>query len=141
LRKFWAEGVFFQHDVHIATKGNSSNSTPKPLALKSQISRSPSRIAVFAFMLSTHSARPKYNTTSESYKKEQAMATQRVSDMTLDELNQLVENIIDRRLQALLKPKTTRTTAEILASIDKNRIVPPPGAKSAREMLREDRDA
>lgn len=69
------------------------------------------------------------------------MATQRVSDMTLDELQQLIDTAIDRRLQGLLKPKATRTMAEILASIDENRIVPPPGSKSAREMLREDRDA
>ena len=69
------------------------------------------------------------------------MATERVSDMTLDELNQMIDNAIDRRLQALLKPKRTRTNAEILASLAENIIVPPPGAKSALEMIREDRDA
>ena len=68
------------------------------------------------------------------------MAIERIGDMTLDELNQLIDNAIYRHLQALQKPKTKRTMAEILASIEENRIVPPPGAKSAREMIREDRD-
>jgi hypothetical protein len=69
------------------------------------------------------------------------MATNRIVDMTVEELNELIETAIDRRLQALFKPKATRTTSEVLASIQKNRIVPPPGSKSALEMLREDRDA
>jgi hypothetical protein len=50
------------------------------------------------------------------------MATHRIVDMTVEELNELIETAIDRRLQALFKSKTTRTTSEILASIEKNRI-------------------
>lgn len=69
------------------------------------------------------------------------MATQRIADMTLEELNQMIEKAIDRRLHRVLKPQDTRTTAELLEFIDRHRIVPPPGAKSALEMLREDRDA
>jgi len=69
------------------------------------------------------------------------MASQRVSDMTLEELNQIIDRAVDRRLQGLVKPQDIRTTAELLAYMDRHRIVPPPGSKSAREMLREDRDA
>ena len=67
------------------------------------------------------------------------MASQRVSDMTLEELTRL----IDQRIQRIIVPEQgdKRTMAEINASIRRNRIVPPPGSKSAREMLREDRDA
>ena len=69
------------------------------------------------------------------------MATNRIADMTEAELNALIERVVDRRLQDLFKPKDTRTKEEILDSIDRHRITPPPGSKSALEMLREDRDA
>jgi hypothetical protein len=69
------------------------------------------------------------------------MATQRVSDMTLDELNQLIDNAIDRRLQGLLKPQDSRTTAELLKELDRLRFNPPAGAKASLQLLREDRDA
>ena len=66
------------------------------------------------------------------------MTAQRVQDMTLDELTQL----IDARIQRIVYRRTdTRTMEEVNASIRRNRIIPPPGAKSALEMLREDRDA
>jgi hypothetical protein len=39
------------------------------------------------------------------------------------------------------RPKDPRSVEEILASIDRHRWTPPPGAKSSLEMLREDRDA
>jgi hypothetical protein len=61
--------------------------------------------------------------------------------MTLEELNQIIERALDRRLQHMFKPQDTRTTAELLTFIEKHRIVPSPDSKSAREMLREDRDA
>lgn len=71
------------------------------------------------------------------------MAAERVGDMTLDELNQLIEQVVDRRLrlQPMRRPKDPRPVEEILASIDRNRWTPPPGAKPSLEMLREDRDA
>jgi hypothetical protein len=70
------------------------------------------------------------------------MATERVGDMTLDELNKLIEAAVDRRIiQVNVKRNDKRTMAEVNASIRRNRIVPPPGAKSARQLLREDRDA
>jgi hypothetical protein len=69
------------------------------------------------------------------------MATQRVADMTLAELNKVIDEAIDRRLQGLLKPQDSRSNAEILASLRKRRFTPPEGTKSTLELLREDRDA
>jgi len=69
------------------------------------------------------------------------MSSQSINNMTHDELNQLIEDMIDRRLQGLLKPQDNRSNAEILASIKKHRFTLPEGAKSPLEMLREDRDA
>lgn len=69
------------------------------------------------------------------------MSSQPINNMTQDELNQLIEDMIDRRLQALLKPQDTRSTSELLAELDKLRFTPPEGSKSSLEMLREDRDA
>jgi Tfp pilus assembly protein PilN len=66
------------------------------------------------------------------------MAAQRITDMTLEQLTQL----IDQRIKHIVSAqKDTRTMAEVNASIRRNRIVPPAGAKSALEMVREDRDA
>ncbi len=71
------------------------------------------------------------------------MAAERVGDMTLDELTQIIERVVDRRLrlQPMRRPKDPRSVEEILASIDRHMWTPPPGAKSSLEMLREDRDA
>ncbi len=71
------------------------------------------------------------------------MAVQRVADMTLEELNEIIEEVVDRRLQLLGKPQTEdkRSRAEVLASIKKHRIILPQGAKSSLEILREERDA
>lgn|GEM_PF-609497 len=74
-------------------------------------------------------------------KREYAMAIQRIADMTLDDLNKVIEEAIDRRLQGLLKPEDSRTTSELLEALDQLRFTPPEGAKSTLEMLREDRDA
>lgn len=67
------------------------------------------------------------------------MAAQRVSDMTLDDLRTFVEEVVDHRLQVLLKPADGRTIEEINESIRRNRWTPP-GAPSTLELLREDRD-
>ena len=69
------------------------------------------------------------------------MAIQRITDMTLDELNQLIDSAIDRRLQALLKPEASRSHSELLEELDQLRFTPPEGTKSSLELLREDRDA
>ena len=69
------------------------------------------------------------------------MATERVADMTLEKLNQLIDEALDRRLQSLLKPQGKRTTSELLQALDQLRFTLPPGAKSSLELLREDRDA
>jgi hypothetical protein len=71
------------------------------------------------------------------------MAVERVGDMTLDELTQIIETVVDRRLrlQPMSRPKDPRSVEEILASIDRHMWTPPPGAKSPLELLREDRDS
>jgi hypothetical protein len=69
------------------------------------------------------------------------MSSQPISNMTRDELNQLIEEMIDRRLQAMWKPRSNRTTEEILGVLEQHRFTPPKGAKSTLELLREDRDA
>ncbi len=68
------------------------------------------------------------------------MAVQHITDMTLEELGEFVERIVDRRL-GLVKSTDTRTMAEVNESIRRNRWTPLPGAKSSLELLREDRDA
>lgn len=69
------------------------------------------------------------------------MATNRVGDMTIEELNALIEDVLERRLQGLHRPHNARTTLELLDFIDQHRIKLPQGAKSSLELLREDRDA
>ena len=69
------------------------------------------------------------------------MSSQSISNMTHDELNRLIEDVVDRRLQSLLKPQDNRSTDEILDVIEQYRYTPPKGSKSVVEMLREDRDA
>ena len=68
-----------------------------------------------------------------------AIERERIGDMTRKELYQ----IVDKRIIDRFKPSQNqnRTMAEVNESIRRNRIVPPPGAKSVVEMLREDRDA
>jgi hypothetical protein len=68
------------------------------------------------------------------------MAVQRITDMTLDDLQQLIEQTVDRRL-GLVQSADKRTMQKINESISRNRWTPPPGAKSSLELLREDRDA
>lgn len=69
------------------------------------------------------------------------MSSQPISNMTRDELNQFIEDVVDRRLQGLLKPEGNRSTKELLAELDQLRFTPSEGSKSTLEMLREDRDA
>jgi hypothetical protein len=77
-----------------------------------------------------------------------------IGNMTLDELRNLINAAVERRLKELLgefeisedefflaEPEDTRSIEEILDSIDRNRWTPPPGAKTSQELLREDRDS
>jgi hypothetical protein len=47
------------------------------------------------------------------------MAAQRVADMTRDDLTAFVEDVVDRRLQVLLKPRDAHCRRD-LESIDRN---------------------
>ncbi len=72
------------------------------------------------------------------------MASEHVSDMTVQELRDLIEAIVEQRAQSP-KPvpyqqKGRRSMKEVLESMRKNRWTPPPNAKSSLELLREDRD-
>lgn len=66
------------------------------------------------------------------------MNTQRVADMTIDELKTLVTQIEDERLHS--SSKDDRTLEEVLAAMDQIRWTPAAGSKTALEMIREDRD-
>ncbi len=69
------------------------------------------------------------------------MATQRVADLTIEELRTLIDQIVVHRLQTGIRQKRDpRSAQEVAESIERNRWVPPPGAKSTLELLREDRD-
>lgn len=77
----------------------------------------------------------------------------RIADMTLEELQRLIDMRIDQRLRELLgefeigeetlltdEEPDTRSLEEIFASIDANIWTPPAGSRSSLELLREDRE-
>ncbi|MBZ0275662.1 MAG: hypothetical protein K8I60_05940 [Anaerolineae bacterium] len=79
------------------------------------------------------------------------MAT--IANMTLEELQQLIDERIDERLTRLLgkfeldeeelfadDEPDTRTWEQVKQDIERDRWTPPPGAKSSLELLREDRE-
>lgn len=68
------------------------------------------------------------------------MATQRVADMTIDELKTLIAREVEQHMAIWPRPYDPRTPQEILDSIDRNMWTPPPGTPSTLAMLREDRD-
>ncbi len=75
------------------------------------------------------------------------MASERVGDMTMDELRAVIRHEIyarhleDERVKRLLTlPKDPRTLEQVLASIEEHMWTPPPGSPSTLELLREDRD-
>lgn len=75
------------------------------------------------------------------------MASERIGDMTMDELVSVIQREINARHQEnerikrlLTLPKDSRTVRQILASIDEHLWTPPPGSPSTLELLREDRD-
>lgn len=80
------------------------------------------------------------------------MAT--IANMTLEELQQLIDERIDERLTHLLgkfemdeeelfadDQPDTRTWEQVKRDIERDRWTPPPGAKSSLELLREDRES
>jgi hypothetical protein len=72
------------------------------------------------------------------------ITAQRVADMTVEELQGLIAEVVDRRLSHSQQPETpkeTRSVQEILAAMDSLRWTPPPGSPTTLEMLREDRDS
>jgi hypothetical protein len=69
------------------------------------------------------------------------MSTQRVADMTIDELKVLVEVIVDRHIRKVDIADEFDSVDEINEFIRQYRWTPPPGAPSNRELLREDRDS
>jgi hypothetical protein len=68
------------------------------------------------------------------------MASQHVSEMTLDELKAWVDAQVDRRMQERMHPLDSRSIREINDSIRRNRWTPPKDAPSNLELLRQDRD-
>lgn len=68
------------------------------------------------------------------------MASQQIADMTVDELNKVIEEVVDRRLHNLYKPDDARHHGQLLEELDQLRFTLPEGAKSSLQLLREDRD-
>lgn len=68
------------------------------------------------------------------------MASQDITDVTLDELREWVDAQVDRRLQERLKPTDKRSVQEFNESIRRNRWTPPEGAPSNLELIRQDRE-
>ena len=69
------------------------------------------------------------------------MASERIGDMTRDELEALIVEVITKHFG--LRPFTQhddRSASEIFKSMRKNIIKPKPGQPSAVDMIREDRD-
>lgn len=69
------------------------------------------------------------------------MASERIGDMTRNELEAFVNSIIEKRLrQYPYVQQGDRPVKEVLRSMRRNIIKPKPGQPSTLEMLREDRD-
>lgn len=68
------------------------------------------------------------------------MATERVGDMTLEELKAVIRETVREETRGFRKLGGRRSVREVLDSIDRHRWTPPPGSKSSLELLREDRD-
>lgn len=68
------------------------------------------------------------------------MATDRVGDMTIEELKALVEKVVERRMGNIRQLGSKRSVQEVLDDIDKHLWTPPAGTPSVIELIREDRD-
>lgn len=63
-----------------------------------------------------------------------------IKDMTVEDLQAMIDQTVERKLQELFGEPDTRTLEEVFESIDRNMWSPPPGGKSSLEYLREDRE-
>lgn len=63
-----------------------------------------------------------------------------IKDMTVEDLQAMIDQTVERKLQELFGEPDTRTLEEVFESIERNRWSPPPGGKSSLEYLREDRE-
>jgi hypothetical protein len=71
------------------------------------------------------------------------MQAQKITDMTVEELETFINRLVDERIKRLLKtaqPVDYGKLTRVMASIEQHRWTPPTGAPSVVEMLREDRD-
>lgn len=69
------------------------------------------------------------------------MASERIGDMTKDELKSWVIELVEERMIYWPGEKpVSRSPKEVFESIQKNRLKRKPGEPSTLEMLREDRD-
>jgi hypothetical protein len=68
------------------------------------------------------------------------MAADRVADLTMRELREVIRDVINEHLKTWPRPGDPRTTQEVLDSIDRNMWTPPEGSPSTLQFLREDRD-
>ncbi len=68
------------------------------------------------------------------------MAAERVADLTMHELREVIRDMINEHLKTWPRPQDSRTTHEVLDSIDRNMWTPPAGSPSTLQLLREDRD-
>jgi hypothetical protein len=68
------------------------------------------------------------------------MATDRVTDMTIEELEQFIEHVIDRKQLSIVRLPKKRSVKEVLESLERNRWTPPPDSPSNLDLLREFRD-
>jgi len=67
-------------------------------------------------------------------------AINRVGDMTQEELYSLIETMIERKLNEVTPAFDLDRVRQTLEALDSHRWTPPPGVKSPRQLLREDRD-
>ncbi len=69
------------------------------------------------------------------------MATERVGDMTLEELKALIRETVKEETKSIRQLGSgRRSVREVLDSIDRHRRTPPPGSPTNLELLRQDRD-
>ena len=68
------------------------------------------------------------------------MATERVGDMTLEELKALIRETVEE-IQVMQKPSGRFSVEEIIERVRRHRPTLPPGSPSNQELLREDRDS
>ncbi len=68
------------------------------------------------------------------------MVTQKIVDMTIDDIKSLIVEVVDEKLRSGRKSKDARSVEQVLAAMDCWRWTPPLNSPSTSELLREDRD-